>query len=145
MGTAKKAKERLLRDRRRTHQTSQSTIESLEAQVAAGLQREKELAEVLRIDKEEVSRVGHNWRTQPGPQMRSAFLMSLGEALETATTEQAMALKMAFPDEWEQWDGEFDPVTGRALADEDEEYEKDDNGRYRAENGFDQRDHYREM
>lgn len=30
--------------------------------------------------------------------------------------------------------------------DEDEEgFEKDDNGRYRAENDFDQRDHYREM
>lgn len=59
---------------------------------------------LIKGDKEEVSRVGHNWRTQPGPQMRSTFLVCLGAALETATMEQATALKAAFPDEWEQWD-----------------------------------------
>lgn len=93
-------------------------LENTKTSLAVGIQREKELAEVLRTDKEEVSRVGHNWRTQPGPQMRSIFLVCLGAALETATMEQATALKMALPDEWEQWDSDFDPVTGRALADE---------------------------
>ena len=61
------------------------------------------------ISREEAYRVGNNWAEHG-----DKFMSRLGDALLYGTLKQRRAIKAAFPDEWEQWDGEFDEH-GRAI------------------------------
>jgi len=81
--SAKKAKERLLRDRGR-----QSLM----------------LEEIDEISVEEQATVSDRWQFQPGTHSRdlNKFWIWLGLALHEANAEQAAAIKAAFPGEWKE-------------------------------------------
>lgn len=66
------------------------------------------------ITQTQIARVAGNWIDQPGVRFRDKSLIKLGEGLMLAEPERARALKAALPDEWQQWDGEFDEY-GRPL------------------------------
>lgn len=74
------------------------------------------------------------------------FVSRLGMALGYADLENAAKIKAAFPEYWTKYLSiKGTPAEGAIDDEPHEEYEKDDDGSYRAENGFDARDHYRGM
>lgn len=93
--------------------------------------------------------VQHDERLRASEAMRKyggSFVAALGAALLCADLDNTQRIKSAFPEYWDKYSRLSEDSTGGATDEANvEEYEKDDDGRYRSENGFDQRDHYREM
>jgi hypothetical protein len=100
-----------------------------------------EIAEGVSTD--EMLRVSHNWKTQPGVRIASSFLAALGMALERGNPDQIEVIKEAFPTEWETWNDEFDPKTGRLILDLEEDEDGGTDRDAQLENHFDSREHYR--
>lgn len=75
-----------------------------------------------------------------------SFVEALGKALFHADMENTVKIKQAFPEYWERYKRlSATGDTTEDAKDDGEDYAKDEDTGYRAENDFDQRDHYREM
>lgn len=81
-----------------------------------------------------------------------SFVEALGKALFHADMENTVKIKQAFPELWERHkrlgQKEVDVAIEDApedIEDDQEDYAKDEDTAYSAENGFDTRDHYEEM